>query len=183
MTVDDEDRVVDDRVIDMLSRKIKAELAHAAAVEASAAETRKLRVAEERRVKLLLHIVNRYANLGERVDGLAELLQKRLETDVIYSVLREWFEDVGREIDTINDRILLILELVRMVVPQAHQATVEQMVRSPDIDIDRRRLLRLFRQLRVIEGKSGPEFERLYEQIMSEIVDAKRETPDGLWPD
>lgn len=183
MTVDDEDRVVDDRVIDMLSRKIKAELAHTAAVEASAEETRKLRVAEERRVKLLLHIVNRYANLGERVDGLTEQLQKKLETGVIYSVLREWFEDVGREIDTINDRILLILELVRMVVPQAHQATVEQMVRSPDIDIDRRRLLRLFRQLRVIEGKSGPEFERLYEQIMSEIVDAKRDNPDGLWSD
>lgn len=173
--MDNEDRVVDDRVIDALSRKIKAEMAAAAAAEEAAEETRQLRITEERRARLLNDIVERYANLGERVAGLVDLLQKRLETDVLYEIIREWFEDVGREIDTINDRILLILELVRIVVPKAHQVEVEQMVKQADVDIDRRRVLRLLHQLRAVEGKPGPEFERLYEAIIAEVVEARRD--------
>ena len=176
----DDDRVVDDRVLDMLSRKIKAEMAHAAAVEESTAETRKLRIAKERQARLLLEIVQKYANLGEQVTGLMELLQGRLETDIIYSVLREWFEDFGREIDTINERIRLILELVRLVVPKAQQVQVEAIIKEPDAEAIQRRLLRLLHQLRAVEARQGPEFERLYEQIIAEIADTQeKKRPDN----
>lgn len=175
----DDDRVVDDRVLDMLSRKIKAEMAHAAAVEESTAETRKLRIAKERQARLLLEIVQKYANLGEQVTGLTELLRDRLETDVIYAVLREWFEDFGREIDRINDLIRLILELVRLVVPQAQRAAIEQIINEPDAEVLHRRILRLLKQLRVVEVRQGPEFELLVEQIMAEIAEVQEKKRSG----
>lgn len=171
----DDDRPIDDRLLDALSQKIRAEMAREAAERERVEETRRLRVAQERRARQLDAIVGRYANQGEQIAGLIELLQKRLETDVIYSVIREWFEDMSREVDLINDRILLILESVRMIVPQAHRAAIDQMVREPDADIDHRRILRLLHQLRAVEGKPGPEFERLYEAIMAEVVEAMQD--------
>jgi len=165
--------VDDDRILDALSQKVRAEMGREAAERERAEEVRKLRVAQERRAKLLLEIVSRYANLGEQVTGLTELLQGRLETDVIYAVLREWFEDFGREIDRINDLIRLILELVRLVVPKAQQAAIEQIINEPDSEVLHRRILRLLKQLRAVEGKSGPEFESLVEQIMAEIAEVQ----------
>lgn len=149
-------------------------MAHAAAAEKAADETRRLRIAEERRAKLLNNLIERYANLGETVTGLTQQLQGRLETDALYAIIREWFEEMGEQIDLINERIRLIAELMRLVVPAAHQAQIQQIVDEPDRELAREKKLRLWHQIRQLEKLAGetndPKAVDMIEQIMNEIA-------------
>lgn len=166
-----------DEVLRKLSEQIRAEMARAASERESAEETRRLRIAEERRATLLNNLVERYANLAETVTGLTQQLQGRLETDALYSVIREWFEQLGDEIDLINERIRLIAELMRLVVPAAHQAQIQQIVDEPDREIARQKKLRLWHQVRQLEKladeTNDPKAIEMIDQIMNEIAQIK----------
>lgn len=181
--MDDDDRVVDDRVLDALSRKIRAEMAREAIEREGVEETRRLRIAKERQARLLLEIVQKYANLGEQVAGLVELLQNRLETNVIYDIIREWFEDMGREVDLINERIRLIAELIRMVVPAAQRGQIQSILDEPEIDLDRKKKLRLWRQIRELEKLAGETGDvrllAMIDQIMAEIAEVQPKRTDS----
>lgn len=164
-----------EEIIRVLSEKVRAEMARAEAEESHAEETRKLRLAEERRVALLNNLIERYAHLGETVTGLTRQLQGRLETDVLYEVLREWFEELGAEVDLINERIRLIAELMRLVVPTAHRPAIQQIVDEPERELARQKKLRLWHQVRQIEKLANetndPKVAALIEQVMAEIAE------------
>lgn len=69
-------------------------------------EIRKARVAGERRARVLEAIFERYADLGERVTGLMNLIQECLPANEIF---REWLADLSEQVEQINRVMILLL--------------------------------------------------------------------------
>lgn len=166
-----------EEILRKLSEQVRAEMDRAAAERESADETRRLRIATERRATLLNSLIERYANLAETVTGLTQQLQGRLETDALYAIIREWFEEMGEQIDLINERIRLIAELMRLVVPAAHRSQIQQITDEPDRELAREKKLRLLHQIRVLKKLSNetndPDVQTMIDQIMNEIAQIK----------
>lgn len=90
--------------------QIRVELERLATERLQLEETRRLRVAEQRRVRVLEAIMERYADLGERVTGLAALIQQSAPSE---EAIRIWLKEFSERIERIENVLILILAKIR----------------------------------------------------------------------
>lgn len=151
-----------------LSELIRAEMERGQAEKAHLEETRRLRVAEERRARNLEDIVGRYAHLGEEVGQLAALLTLYIERDPTADILRESFEEFSLQVDHLERRVEQVVVLLRFVLGSRRlpaeereqvQAVFEQLDREPQMAGLRRQITMLRRrQFKLLEQQAqhGP---------------------------
>ncbi len=97
---------MDKEELQALREKIKLEIKRNAIEEQKLKEVRRLRVAEQNRIRLIESVLERYAHLAEGVTGLLEKLQ---QLPAIEDALREWFENLAGRVERIEDLLLLML--------------------------------------------------------------------------
>lgn len=95
---------------DQIKAEFKVELERLAAERLRLEETRRLRVIEERRARVLENILERYADLGERVTGLVALIRQRGPSE---EATRIFLEELADRFDQFADILLLILSKIR----------------------------------------------------------------------
>ena len=107
---------MDDQQIDRLRENIRQEHERIKLDQELLAETRRQRVAEQARIRLLEEAFRKYVNLAEQVSGLVQLNRLHLEQMPSLAAFHEAIEDISEEIELIWRWLDRILELLRFAV-------------------------------------------------------------------
>jgi len=139
--------------VERLRPQMQVEIERLQVEKESLEEQRRLRVAEERRARMLRDIVERYAHLGEETQALNRLLTSYIERDPTISILRELSEEFSSQIDHIEQRIGVVVELIRFVLSNRHLTEEEKkrvaaVYQKLDLEPTAERLRRQISQIR-----------------------------------
>ena len=156
MKDDDQIRLLTEQIrqeMEKLRPQVQAEIERLQVEKENLEEQRRLRVAQERHARMLRDIVERYAHLGEETQALNRLLTSYIERDPTTSILRELSEEFSSQIDHIEQRIGVVIELIRFVLSNRHlseeeKERVEAVYKQLDLEPAGERLRRQISQLR-----------------------------------
>lgn len=129
MKDDDQIRLLTKQIrqeMEKLRPQVQAEIERLQVEKENLEEQRRLRVAQERHARMLRDIVERYAHLGEETQALNRLLVSYIERDPTTSILRELSEEFSSQIDHIEQRIGVVVELIRFVLSNRHLTEEEK---------------------------------------------------------
>lgn len=156
MSDDDQLRILSEQIrqeMEKLRPQVQAEIERLQVEKENLEEQRRLRVAQERHARMLRDIVERYAHLGEETQALNRLLTSYIERDPTTSILRELSEEFSSQIDHIEQRIGVVVELIRFVLSnrplsEEEKERVEAVYQQLDLEPAAERLRRQISQLR-----------------------------------
>jgi hypothetical protein len=123
------------------------------AEEAAAEETRRLRIATQRRARDLEEAFERYAHQAEQTDGLAKLLREYLERQPAMAIIGEWFEELSerfsslrtelaemhQETKSIDKRLGIVIEILRVTAParrNGQKAELDALFKQADAEAE-----------------------------------------------
>lgn len=148
-------------ILGKLSENIRAEQARTEAEEATRLELAQRNLLLRRQEQNFWAVLDRYANLGEQVTGLTNILQEQMS---LAEIIREWFESFATRIEWIEQRLKrlerrteLVLEIERgRLNRQGENGKANQLAKQlAEIDRDSEIRLQMSRRLAELKLKKA----------------------------